>query len=119
MSADARGGGVQQSLNNFLKPGMHPELMPTDGSLLAAMKAQLDVAVGPKKIEVKLPKIGIVPLLDEWSHPKGDARRNFCPISDESDYDFTAFRKYLKDEGLKKHATASNIQAMKRFLGAN
>ena len=110
---------MQQSLTPFLKPGMHPALVSTSGGILAEMKAQLDVAVGPKQIEVKMPKIGIAPLIAEWSHPEGDAKRNHCPISDESDYDFTAFGKYLKDGGLKKHASCSNIQAMKRFSGAS
>jgi hypothetical protein len=86
------------------------------GSWMAQMATQIAAATGPKQIEVKLPKGGTAPPLAEWDHPEGDAKINTCPIPSTSDLDFSSFRKYLVDVGLKASSADYNIQSIKRFF---
>ena len=116
-----KGPGVQSSFASWLKPGMHPDLLPPPGvpSLspeLADIKAQLAAAVGPKKIEVKLPKVGISTFLSDWNQPEKEAKRNSCPISCTSTMDFSSFAKYLKDAGQKQVSIDTYIMNIKRFF---
>jgi hypothetical protein len=122
-----KGGGMQATLTTFLKPGMDPALLPAASlppassavhpiEMMAQFKAQLDEATRPKQIEVKLPKLEVVSLLAEWGHPEGEAKRNNCPISSDSDLDFSSFIKFLKDAGLKTTSIDYNIQSIKRFF---
>jgi hypothetical protein len=84
--------------------------------IFADIKAQLAAAVGPKQIEVKLPKVGISTIFNEWKQPEKEAKRYSCPIPCSSTMDFTSFSKYLKGAGQKQVSIDENLMNIKRFF---
>jgi hypothetical protein len=111
-----RVGPAGQPLHPIQMEKMEGSAAKTAGSWMAQMATQIAAATGPKQIEVKLPKVGTAPLLAEWDHPGGDAKRNTCPIPSTSELDFKPFKNYLVDVGLKASSVDYNLQSINRFF---